>query len=90
MSWTDTPESARPNPFFAIDGLPGGKRIPTGAKALAPDGNSYLPIFFWEADRDKFTGPSQLTYQGQPCFEVDLKKSSHFAAADSADDTTSK
>jgi hypothetical protein len=90
LSWTDTPESARPNPFFAIDVLPGGGRIPAGAKATAPDGNSYLPIFFWEADRDKFTGPSQLTYQGQPCFEVDLKKSSHFAPADSGSETSSK
>ena len=90
MSWTNTPESARPDPYLTVNGLPGRKFIPSGDMGIGFDGNPYWPSFFWDADHEKFIGPSQLIYQGQPCFEVDLQKSSHFAPADSASETSSK
>lgn len=43
---------------------------------------NYAPKFIWDSTKETFVGPVQLAYRGQPCFRIDLERSTRLIAID--------
>jgi hypothetical protein len=79
-SWTDGRSSS--GNFFMYFGLPNGTKMPIDATGVGRDGKNYVPKFLWDSTRETFAAPAQLTYRGQPCFQIDLERSTRLIAID--------
>jgi Zn-dependent protease with chaperone function len=81
-AWSNEP---KPSPPFAYPHFFRPGDVPWGEKGIGRDGEEHDPMIGWPPGPRVYTdfiGPSRITYEGKPQFEVDLRASRFFEATD--------
>jgi len=68
--------------YFMFFGLPNGTKMPNNASGIGRDGRIYAPKIAWDSTKRVFVGPAQVSYKGQPSFQIDVDRSTRFTATD--------